>query len=93
MNATKDELRKKVLLALPHLRFAAEEAKAEAGTDGKVLFGVLVKKPDGTGRVLATFDAGEFVEDMAALIDAPPMTEEDRMSARAEQFLHRMGLK
>jgi len=89
----KDELRKKMLLALPHLRFASDEAKKEAGEGGKVLFGILVKKTDGTGKVLATFDAGEFAEDLAILLDAPPLTEEDRADARATQFLDKMGLR
>ena len=88
----KDELRKKMLLALPHLRFAAEEAKSEAGEGGKVLIGILVTKADGTGKVLATFAAAEFVEDLAALLDAPALTDEDRADARASQFLHKLGL-
>jgi hypothetical protein len=87
-----DELRKKLLLVLPHLRFAEEEAKAEAGADGKALFGILVTKPDGTGKVVATFEAPEFVEDLAKLLDAPPLTEEDRADARAAKFLQRLGL-
>lgn len=87
-----DDLRKKLLLVLPHLRFAEEEAKREAGPDGKALFGILVTKADGTGKVLATFEAGELVEDIAKLIDAPPFTEEDRADARAAQFLSKLGL-
>lgn len=87
-----DELRKKLLLVLPHLRFASEEAKTEAGDGGKVLFGVLVMKSDRTGKVVATFEAPEFVEDLAKLLDAPPFTEEDRADARAAKFLQKLGL-
>lgn len=87
-----DEIRNKVLRVLPHLRFAQEEAKKVAGEGGRVLIGIISVKPDGAGKVLATFEAGEFIEDIAALIDAPALTEEVRQTVRAERFLIEMGL-
>lgn len=85
-----DELRQKFVKVIPHLRFGIEEAKKE--TEGEVLFGVLVVK-ENTGKVVFTFKAAEFVEDLAALVDAPPMTNEDRMNAKVAQFLSRFGIK
>jgi len=87
--ADKEEARRKMLEALPHFRHAVRQAAAE----GKVMIGVLSVKDDGSGRVSARFDAPEFFEDLAALLDAPPETEDDRMQASAEELLQKMGLR
>lgn len=86
-----DELKEKFRKAIPHLRFGVEEAKKET-ENGEALFGILVVN-DNKGRVVFTFKAEEFVEDLARLVDAPPMTDEDRQNAKVAQFLSRFGIK
>jgi hypothetical protein len=88
-----EEIRKKMLMVLPYLRFAIEEAKTKAGETGAVEIGILVKNADGSGKVLASFGAGEFVEDLATLLGAGPLTEEERQDARAESFISQFGLR
>lgn len=78
----------KLLLALPYLRCAVAEAKLT----GQCRLGILANYPDGSGKVTASFDA-DFIDEIAALIDAPPQTEADNMRARAEQFIVRNGLR
>lgn len=57
-----------------HVRTAA----VMASTVGEVKLGILSVKPDGAGRVLATFDA-TFLDDVEALLtDAPEARDADR---------------
>lgn len=87
-----DEIRNKMLQALPHMRFAIEEAlKANNGATIKI--GILAVNPDGTGKVACSFAGTEFVEDLATLLGAGPLTDEERMDARAMKFLTEFGLK
>lgn len=88
-----EELRKKMLLVLPHLRFAVEEAAAKAAGSGTVEFGVLLRNADGSGRVLASFRGAEFIEDLATLLGAGPLTDEERQDAKAEKLLSEFGLR
>lgn len=88
-----EELRKKMLMVIPHLRFAVEEATTKAGESGQVEFGVLVRNADGSGRVVSSFRAGEFIEDLATLLGAGPLTEEERQGAKAEKLLAEFGLR
>ena len=88
-----EELRQKMLLVLPHLRFAIEEAAKKAGATGSVEIGILVKNADGSGRVVASFHAGEFIEDLATLLGAGPLTNEQRLEARAEKLIAEFGLR
>ena len=86
-----DEIRNKMLQVLPHLRFAIEEA-VKADPSARIELGILAKKTDGSGRVVCSFRADEFVEDLAKLINAGPMTEEERMDAKAVKLLTGFGL-
>lgn len=88
-----DELREKMLLVMPHLRFAVEEATKEAAGAGTVEFGILVKNADGSGKVVASFRAIEFIEDLATLLGAGPLTDEERMDARALKLVTKFGLR
>lgn len=87
-----NELRTKMLLVLPHLRFAIEEAAKKAGATGSVEIGILVKNADGSGKVMASFRGVEFIEDLATLLGAGPLTEEERQDARAMKLLSEFGL-
>lgn len=87
-----EELRKKMLEVLPHLRFAIEEASIRAGTTGTVEVGILVRNADGSGSVVSSFRAGEFIADLGALLGAGPFTDEERQTARAEKFLSEFTL-
>lgn len=86
-----DEIRNKMLQMLPHLRFAIEEA-IEADASVGIELGILAKKSDGSGRVVCSFRADEFVEDLAKLLGAGPMTEEERLDAKAVKLLMGFGL-
>jgi len=89
MEEKKQEARARLLEVIKHLRYASKEASAE----GKVQLGILSVKPEGGGRIVASMDAGSFIEDIALLIDAPEHTEDDHLEASAEAFLHRFGLR
>lgn len=86
------EVREKLQSLMPYLLVATEDAKAEAGEGGEVRFGILLKRTDGSGKVLASFRAEEFAEDLARLLDAPPLTDEARADVRATGFLQKFGL-
>ena len=86
-----EEIRQKMLAVLPHLRFAIEEATA-ANNTAVIHIGILTKNADGSGKVLSSFRAEEFIEDLAKLLDAGPLTDDQRMDARALKFLTEFGL-
>lgn len=90
--STKEEIKEKLLLALPHFRYAMKCAAAEGGADNKIGIGIMYYGDKG-GKITARFEAPEFFEDLATLIDALPYTEEDEEGAKAEEFLHKLGLK
>jgi len=71
--------RKKMLKAIPFMRHAVKDAAKK----GAVYFGILAVNSDETGQVVARFEASEFFDDLAALIDAPDQTEEDDLAALA----------
>jgi hypothetical protein len=86
-----DDIRSKMLTALPHMRFAIEEA-LQANPNANIQIGILAKNADGTGKVVATFAASEFIEDLAALLEAGPLTDDDRADARAMKIITGIGL-
>ncbi len=77
------EARDKMLKAITFMRHAVKEAAKK----GEVHFGILAVNPDGSGQVVARFEAPEFFDDLAAIIDAPEQTEEDDLEASALQRL------
>lgn len=87
-----EEIKNKMLTVLPILRFAIEEAKS-TNPEAAIHIGILAKNTDGTGKVISSFRAEEFIEDLAKLLDAGPLTDDQRMDARALKFLTEFGLK
>lgn len=85
----KEEAKERLLSALPHFRHAASLAKR----DGKMMLGILSVNDDRTGKVISRFEADTFFDDLAAILDAPPQSEEDEMEAKAEALLQQFGLK
>ncbi len=82
-----DDQLERFLLALKHMRYAAEDATREAGEGGKAQLGVLALKKDGkTGRIVCRFDAIEFFEDIAKFLGVPPLTDDDRMDCAARSI-------
>jgi hypothetical protein len=71
-----------------------KQATAEA-KGGRVMIGILYESlpPEKGGRIVARFEAKDFIEDVAAVIDAPPYTEQDDLNAKAEELLQKHGLK
>jgi hypothetical protein len=63
-------------------------AVKEAGVGGAVEIGLLAIPADNQGgRVVARFNAGEFWEDLAAVIDAPDESEETQSEAQAQHIV------
>lgn len=84
---TIDQAKADLLTVLRHLRFAVEEAQK----NGAVKLGILSVRSDGGGKIECRFDS-DFLDDLALVIDAQPMTEQDRMDARAAKFKSLHGL-
>jgi hypothetical protein len=84
---TVEEAKRDLLAIMPYLRFAIEEANK----GGRARLGILREDVEGGGKIECRFSC-EFLEDVALLIEAPPMTEEDRLKAKASQFRSSIGL-
>ena len=82
MGDAQKKAREKILLALPHFRYAVKEASEK----GIMKLGILSYKDDGSGRVVASFEAQEFFDDLATALGAPPRSEDD-MEAKAEKIV------
>jgi hypothetical protein len=90
--STKEEIKEKLLKALPYFRYAIKQARDEAPADHTVGLAVVYYGPSG-GKVTARFPAAEFFEDIAVLLDAPEFTQADEDNAKALAFLSQLGLK
>ena len=85
---TIEEAKRDLLLVIQHLRFAVEEAQ-KIGTPR---LGILSVKEDGSGRIECKLDCA-FIEDVALLIGAPELSEEDRTACRAKGLMDKLGLR
>jgi hypothetical protein len=83
------EAKDRLLVALPYLRDAADKARSK----GAVHLGILAVQPSGSGQITMRFEADSFFEDLALVLDAPPLTQQDKTAADALLFLHSHGLK
>lgn len=68
MTRPREEIREDLCSAILHLRLAFGMAKVKEAADVTTKFAILVKKPDGTGRIAAEFDAA-LIDDMALYLD------------------------
>jgi hypothetical protein len=89
MSNSKEKARARLLEALPYFRHAANNAKE----GGKIQLGILSVKDGKSGQIVARFDADDFFDDLALILDAPPQTKNDDMRAAAEALLQSFGLK
>lgn len=80
--------KERLISLYPYLMHSVEKAKEE----GEVQLGILSVKPDGTGQIISQFQADEFLADLAAVIEAPPVTKEQFADAEAAYFLSKHGL-
>jgi hypothetical protein len=80
---TQEEIKDKFRSLIPHLQYAVEMAKKER-TPG---LAITYTREDNSGRIICQFRAEEFLEDLVALIGAPPLSEESRLDARAKDIL------
>lgn len=55
--------------------------------------GILASQPDGSGRIVVSFDCEDFFKDLEIVLNMPPQTEEQDMQADACAFLQRQGIK
>ena len=86
---TIEEVNVKLLRAIPHFRYAIEEAKKK----GAVKLGILSQFADGGGKIEMIFECDEFFNDLAILVGAPPQTTEDNIAASALAFRQKWGIK
>lgn len=94
MSDKKEIIKDKLRQALPHFRHAIKTASEEVGDSGTVMFGILTKKHDGSGRIIADFRANEFFDDIAELLDLPiENSEEEDLDAQAVEMLYKAGLR
>lgn len=85
---TTDEAKADLLVALKHIRFAIEQARKT----GDPHLGILSVREDGGGKVECKMDCA-FIEDVALLIGAEPLSERDRLECSAQQFVDQHGLR
>lgn len=62
-----DTARDRLKAALPHLSIAARMARLQE-PDGIVGLAIIVKKPDGTGRMTASFECEGFIQDVLEVL-------------------------
>lgn len=67
-----NEARDRVQRGLHFMRHAMNEAAKE----GRAQVGILFVRPDGTGQLVARFDAPSFFEDIAEALELGPLTDE-----------------
>ncbi len=78
----------KALANLKALTNLLRAAKAEMPTDLNI--GILSMQPP---KVEFTWGMADFVEDLATVLELPPMTEEELLDAKADLLLVRFDLK
>lgn len=86
-DARMETIKQKFREAMPHFRLGLKDAKAEAGPGGTAGLAVVAIPKAGNGRILATFEADEFFEDIAYLCGIGPDTEEDELEAQAQKIV------
>lgn len=64
----REAARKKLTEVVPHLALAIEMVRMAESKEAQVHLAVLVKNPDGSGRVGASFEAEEFLDDLARVL-------------------------
>jgi hypothetical protein len=68
------EARQRLILALPYINDAISFAKVQV-PDGKIGLAVIITKPDGSGKVTATFNGEELLTDIVSLLGFNDMNE------------------
>jgi hypothetical protein len=70
---SKEESRQRLVGIFPHLKLALAGASVlnaqDGNSGGKGMLAVVHKNEDGSGRIGATFQADEFMEDLLAVLD------------------------
>lgn len=88
MQTAKDRLK----IVIPHLIHAIQLAEKEA--DGQGQIAIIANNKDGTGRVTASFEASEFIEDLKEITGITPEELAKGMRlAEATSFLHKLGIE
>lgn len=89
-----EAVRKDMQAVIPHFRYAIKQAREQAAPEDTIRLGIMIRKPDGSGQMTATFNAGEFFEDLACLLGLPTEnTKEEEQEAKAIELLDRLGLR
>ncbi len=61
------DAKERLKAVLPHIMIAANMAQVEV-PDGIVCLAVVAKKPDGSGKLTCTFEAGDFFQDILEVL-------------------------
>lgn len=82
MSKTVEQARNDLLTIIKHLRYAASQATE----NGKPMLGILSVEPDGGGKIECRLEIGEFLDDLALVIGAPPQTKQDDFECAARKI-------
>lgn len=88
MSDEKDEARERLLAVMPYLRHSMKLA----ADGGDAEFAIISRLADKDAKLVSAFRADEFMKDLELVLNAPPQTEEDDLTAEALRFLHVHGL-
>lgn len=88
MSKTKEEARECLLQGLPHFRYSANEAKKV----GEMKLAIVAYDNKGGGRIVSSFAADEFFDDLALVLDAPAQNADDDMEAKAVELMQKFDL-
>lgn len=84
-----NEAKERIKSALIYLQYAVEEARKH----GFAKLAIVAEMPDNTGKMLASFQCDDFMNDIALVVGAGPLNDKDRATARAAAFVQRLGIQ
>lgn len=83
------DAKNRLLTGINYLRVAVENAEKK----GTPKLAVLAEKPDGGKSIEVEFLATDFFADLAVVLDAPAITDRNRLAAKALKFVQEHGIK
>ncbi len=89
-----EAIREDMRAVIPHFRYAIKQARKQAAPEDRIRLAVMIRKPDNSGKVTASFDAEEFFDDLARVLGLPAEnTKEEDQAAKAIELLDTLKLR